>query len=69
MDINFCVVPYPHAGEDLGKALEACLLGWDIEKLCITVDHASNNEGMIKYLKNDLFEEGWWSSIKRGRIS
>ena len=50
--INFCVIPHPHTGEDLGKALDACLLGWDIEKLCtVTVDYANNNEGMIKYLK------------------
>ncbi|KAK9279908.1 hypothetical protein L1049_013592 [Liquidambar formosana] len=43
--INFRVVPTPHRGEIIAQAVETCLLGWGLEKLCtITVDNASSND-------------------------
>ncbi|XP_016707209.1 zinc finger BED domain-containing protein RICESLEEPER 2-like [Gossypium hirsutum] len=51
MIINF----YPivgHSGELIGRAVEKCLLEWGLKKiLTITVDNASSNDLVIKYLK------------------
>ena len=50
MIINFCVVPTPHRGEVIAQALETCLLGWGIDKLCtLTVDNASSNDTAITW--------------------
>ena len=49
--INFCVIS-SHKGEAIGKALEACLIEWGVERLCtVTVDNASANEVAIAYLE------------------
>ena len=49
--LNFCPV-YSHKGDDIGKAVEKCLLEWGLDKIfCITVDNASANDTAIVYLK------------------
>ncbi|KAI8550632.1 hypothetical protein RHMOL_Rhmol06G0122000 [Rhododendron molle] len=49
--MNFCIVPN-HKGDTLGRMVEECLLDWGIDKfLTITVDNASSNNLLIKYLE------------------
>ncbi|KAF7129405.1 hypothetical protein RHSIM_Rhsim10G0116200 [Rhododendron simsii] len=49
--LNFCVVPN-HKGDTLGRMVEECLLDWGIDKfLTVTVDNASSNNLLIKYLE------------------
>jgi len=48
--LNFCSVA-DHKGETLGKRVEECLLEWGIDCIfTMTVDNASSNDKMIKYL-------------------
>ena len=59
--LNFCKVPN-HKGDTLGRAIEACLLDWGIDRiLCITVDNASSNDTAITYLKKCV--NGWGNAI------
>ncbi|TXG63831.1 hypothetical protein EZV62_010825 [Acer yangbiense] len=45
----------PSKGETLGKIIEACLLDWGIERVfMITIDKASANDVVIKYVKRKL---------------
>ncbi|CAL5429095.1 unnamed protein product [Camellia sinensis] len=49
--LSFCVIS-SHKGEAIGRAVEACLIDWGIEKLCtLTVDNASANDVALAYLK------------------
>ncbi|KAF6175459.1 hypothetical protein GIB67_021949 [Kingdonia uniflora] len=53
--INFRVLPHPHKGEAIAKAVENCLLEWGIEKvMTITLDNAKNNDSCITELKKRL---------------
>ena len=59
--LNFCQVPN-HKGDTLGRAIEACLLDWGIDRiLCITVDNASSNDTALTYLKKCV--NGWGNAI------
>ncbi|KAI5354075.1 hypothetical protein L3X38_006970 [Prunus dulcis] len=50
--INFRVLPHPHKGEVIAKAIENCLLEWGIEKvMTITLDNAKNNDTCVMDLK------------------
>ncbi|KAI8530204.1 hypothetical protein RHMOL_Rhmol11G0037400 [Rhododendron molle] len=54
--LNFCLVPN-HKGETLGKVVEECLVDWGIDKiLTVTVDNASSNSGLIKFLERKTKE-------------
>lgn len=47
--INFCPVA-GHSGELIGRAVEKCLVEWDLKKIpTITVDNASSNDVAIQY--------------------
>ena len=49
--INFCQVE-DHKGDTLGKKIEMCLLEWNIDSIfTLTVDNASSNNNIIKFLK------------------
>jgi hAT family C-terminal dimerisation region/Domain of unknown function (DUF4413) len=49
--INFCLIPN-HKGETIGETIEWCLRDWGIDGIfTITLDNASSNNGVIKYLK------------------
>lgn len=55
-----------HKGEDIGKALDKCLLEWGIENVCtITVDNASSNDGAIGYMRSSLSNRG--ATFAKGR--
>jgi hypothetical protein len=44
-----------HVGDDMRRMLENTLMEWGTESLfTITVDNASNNDAMIKYMKRRL---------------
>ncbi|TYK01651.1 zinc finger BED domain-containing protein RICESLEEPER 2-like isoform X3 [Cucumis melo var. makuwa] len=48
--LNFCQVAN-HKGDTIGRAIEKCLEGWDIDRLfTVTVDNASSNDVAIAYL-------------------
>ncbi|CAL5414902.1 unnamed protein product [Camellia sinensis] len=50
--INFCQVE-DHKGGTIGKRIEMCLLEWNIDSIfTLTVDNASSNNTIIKFLKN-----------------
>ncbi|XP_076895205.1 zinc finger BED domain-containing protein RICESLEEPER 2-like [Bidens hawaiensis] len=49
--LNFCPLD-GHRGVDIGKGVESCLNGWDIDNiLTISVDNASANDNAIYFLK------------------
>lgn len=49
------MVPHPHHGEALAKAIECCLLEWGIGKvMIITLDNAKNNDTCVVDLKTRL---------------
>ena len=49
--LSFCVIS-SHKGEAIGRAAEACLIDWGIEKLCtLTIDTVSANDVALAYLK------------------
>ncbi|GJS48792.1 zinc finger BED domain-containing protein RICESLEEPER 2-like protein [Tanacetum coccineum] len=51
---NFCQISY-HKGVTIGKLVYRCLQDWGIDRVfTITVDHASFNDGAIKFLKTLL---------------
>ena len=53
--INFRVLPHPHNGEAIAKAVECCLLEWGIKHvMTITLDNAKNNDTCIVDLKRIL---------------
>jgi hypothetical protein len=44
-----------HIGDDLGRLVESTMMEWGIDSLfTITVDNATNNDAMIKFLKRRL---------------
>jgi hypothetical protein len=44
-----------HIGDDLGRLVESIMMEWGIDSLfTITVDNATNNDAMIKFLKMRL---------------
>ena len=52
--IKFCQIT-DHKGETIGKALEAAIKEWGLEKvLSVSVDNASSNDVALGYLKNYL---------------
>ncbi|XP_010266972.1 PREDICTED: zinc finger BED domain-containing protein RICESLEEPER 2-like [Nelumbo nucifera] len=52
--LNFCPIS-SHRGEAIGKAVEKCLIEWEIDKVfTITVDNASSNNVAITYLKRKI---------------
>uniref|UniRef100_A0A7N0TTA3 Transposase n=1 Tax=Kalanchoe fedtschenkoi TaxID=63787 RepID=A0A7N0TTA3_KALFE len=62
--LNFCRIS-SHRGEALGKAVEKCLLDWDIDSVyAITVDNAKSNDTMVSYLRKKIVQ--WGHSIKNG---
>uniref|UniRef100_A0A7C9DW00 hAT-like transposase RNase-H fold domain-containing protein n=1 Tax=Opuntia streptacantha TaxID=393608 RepID=A0A7C9DW00_OPUST len=62
--INFCPI-VGHSRELIGRAVEKCLLQWDLKKiLTITVDNASSNDVAIQYLKRRLNQ--WGGTILDG---
>ncbi|XP_042436796.1 zinc finger BED domain-containing protein RICESLEEPER 2-like isoform X2 [Zingiber officinale] len=55
-----------HRGNDIGKALEMCLLEWGIDNVfTITVDNASSNDVAITYLKEKF--ANWEKCILGGK--
>ena len=49
--INFGMIS-SHVGEDIGRLLESTMMEWGINSLfTITVNNATNNDAMIKYMK------------------
>ena len=49
--LNFTVVEN-HKGDTIGRTVEACLVGWNFDKIfTVTVDNASSNNTAIDYLK------------------
>ena len=64
--LNFCQIAN-HKGETIGKAIEACLKDWGIEKVfAITFDNASSNNGAIIYIKKRL--QIWKSAVCEGEF-
>lgn len=55
-----------HKGDDIGKALEQCLMEWGINKvMTITVDNASANDGGVGYIQKKMIKTG--NSIAEGK--
>ena len=64
--LNFCPIAN-HKGDTIGRAVESCLLKWDIDRLfTITADNASSNEVAIDYVKKKTKERN--SSILGGKF-
>ncbi|KAK3189129.1 hypothetical protein Dsin_028690 [Dipteronia sinensis] len=62
--LNFCPISN-HKGDTIGKALEACLKSWGIERvLTVTVDNASSNNDAILYLSKIV--NSWNGAIMNG---
>ncbi|KAK9147989.1 hypothetical protein Scep_006746 [Stephania cephalantha] len=59
--INFCEIE-GHTADDIGKAVEMCLLHWKIEKVfTITVDNVKSNDLAIEYLRRQI--NNWGGSV------
>ncbi|KAG8633913.1 hypothetical protein MANES_18G145766v8 [Manihot esculenta] len=59
--INFCLIT-SHKGDDIGMAIESCLLNWGNKRVfTVTVDNASSNDVAISYLKKKI--NAWGFSI------
>ena len=55
-----------HKGDDIGKAIEQCLMEWGINKvMTITVDNASANDGGVGYIRKKIIKTG--NSIAEGK--
>lgn len=62
--INFCQVRN-HKGETIGKVIEACLLGWKLEKIfSVTLDNATANDVAVNFVKRRV--NGWKGSVLDG---
>ena len=62
--LNFCTITN-QKGKTIGRAVESCLLKWDIDRLfTVTVDNASSNDVAIDYVKKKTKERD--SSILSG---
>ena len=62
--LNFCAITN-QKGKTIGRAVESCLLKWDIDWLfTVTVDNASSNDVAIDYVKKKTKESD--SSILSG---
>lgn len=65
--ISFCVIQN-HQGATIGKAIEDCLLKWEIEKvLTITVDNASANKSALEWLISKMNKLGSYNMILGGK--
>ena len=54
--LNFCAITN-QKGETIGRAVESCLLKWDIDQFfTITLDNASSNDVAIDYVKKKTKE-------------
>ena len=54
--LNFCPIAN-HKGDTIGRAVELCLLKWDIDQLfTITADNVSSNDTAIDYVKKKTKE-------------
>ena len=59
--INLCQVSN-HKGETIGQVIKSCLLEWGIDNILrVTVNNASLNNLIIKYLKR--VTSGWATNI------
>lgn len=65
--LNFCQIAN-HKGETIGKAIEACLKDWQIDKKkkSITVDNAASNSVAIVHIKKRL--QIWKTAICDGNF-
>ncbi|KAL5713075.1 cellulase [Ranunculus cassubicifolius] len=55
--INFRVLAHPHTGEAMAKAIESCLVEWELEKvMTITLDNARNNDSCVVDLRKRLLK-------------
>ncbi|WOG87427.1 hypothetical protein DCAR_0206652 [Daucus carota subsp. sativus] len=62
--LNFCQIGN-HKGETIGKAIEACLKEWGIDKVfTITLDNASSNGVAVNHIKKRL--QIWKTAICDG---
>ncbi|GJR02544.1 zinc finger BED domain-containing protein RICESLEEPER 2-like protein [Tanacetum coccineum] len=69
--INLCPISN-HQGNDIGRAIESCLLEWALPNiLTITVDNASSNDTAVDYLKTKLVKwndrcilQGKWTHVR-----
>lgn len=62
--LSFCQISN-HKGETIGKAIEACLKEWGIDKVfTITLDNASSNGVAVNYIKKRL--QIWKTAICDG---
>jgi hypothetical protein len=62
--LNFCPIS-SHKGEMIGKAIEKCLLDWEVDRVfTITVDNASSNDQAIAYMKRKL--NNWGGCVLNG---
>ena len=56
-----------HKGDEIGRAIEKCLIEWDLEKIfCITVDNASSNDVAIGYMQKKI--NAWKTGILKCRF-
>ncbi|XP_073154092.1 zinc finger BED domain-containing protein RICESLEEPER 2-like [Henckelia pumila] len=63
--LNFCLIS-GNKGEDVGKAVEKCLLDWKLDKIfTITVDNASSNDVAITYLQKKF--DNWKTNVLGGK--
>ena len=53
------MLPHPHKGKAISKAVETCLLDWGLNKLStITLDNARNNDRCVEDLKKRFNKRG-----------
>ncbi|KAG8634406.1 hypothetical protein MANES_17G029905v8 [Manihot esculenta] len=63
--LNFCPIG-SHKGDDIGMAIESCLLNWGIKRVfTMTVNNASSNDVAVTYLKKKINEN--IEAVKRVR--
>ena len=64
--LNFCPIS-SHKGDELDKAVDKCLIEWEIENVfTITVDNASSNDKMLQYLRKKI--NNWRGSMLDGKF-
>ncbi|KAJ6804146.1 putative zinc finger BED domain-containing protein RICESLEEPER 2-like [Iris pallida] len=58
--LNFCSLPPPNTGFSIADAIFHCLLDWGIESKVstITLDNASSNDSVVRYLKDSFSRIG-----------
>ncbi|XP_027171508.1 zinc finger BED domain-containing protein RICESLEEPER 4-like [Coffea eugenioides] len=61
-----CNLQILHKGNEIGKAIEKCLLEWGVDDiLTVTVDNASSNDLAIQYLRGKL--QNWGKAVLGGK--